>query len=81
MGLFVQHVQKHVRLECFWTLEKVQIEVFPTVPPKGQTDKWKALKLRVKAANVPKWAQRSQGSTWESGGVIKGGGRKASDGI
>jgi hypothetical protein len=41
------------------------------VPPQGQRDEWKALKLSVKAANVPKWAQHSQESIWESGGKWK----------
>jgi hypothetical protein len=40
------------------------------VPSEEQTDKWKALEPRVKAANVPKWAQRSQESIWESGGEM-----------
>jgi hypothetical protein len=35
------------------------------VPPEGQTEKRK--EPRVKAANVPKWAQRSQEIVWESG--------------
>jgi hypothetical protein len=43
------------------------------MPPDGQTDKWKALKHRVKAANVPKWAQSSQESIWESGGEVRHG--------
>jgi hypothetical protein len=38
------------------------------VPSAGQTDKWKALKPRFKAVNVPTWAQLSQESIWESGG-------------
>jgi hypothetical protein len=46
---------KVVRLECSWALWKEQNEAFPTVPPSGQTDKWKALKPRVKAENVPKY--------------------------
>jgi hypothetical protein len=37
----------------------------------GQTDKWKALKPRVKAANVPNWAQGSLESMWESGGEVR----------
>jgi hypothetical protein len=36
-------------------------------------DKWRALKPRVKAANVPKWAQRSQESIWESGEEVRDG--------
>jgi hypothetical protein len=40
------------------------------VLPEGQTDKWKALKPHVKAANMPKWAQCSQESIWESGGEV-----------
>jgi hypothetical protein len=50
--------------------------VFPAVPPAGQTDKWKALKPHVKAVNVPKWAQRSQESIWESGGEVRDGAGK-----
>jgi hypothetical protein len=40
------------------------------VPRELLTEVWKALELRVKAANVPKheWAQQSQRSTWEFGG-------------
>jgi hypothetical protein len=65
MSLYTEHVQRYgkvVRLECSWALWKEQNEAFPTVPPAGQTDKWKALKPRVKAENVPKWAQCSQES-------------------
>jgi hypothetical protein len=61
---------------CFGALWKVQNEAFPTVPPAGQTDKWKALKLRVKAVNAPKWAQHSQASKWESGGEVRDGAGK-----
>jgi hypothetical protein len=50
----MQQYGKVVRLECSWALWKEQNEAFPTVPPAGQTDKWKALKPRVKAENVPK---------------------------
>jgi hypothetical protein len=49
---------------------KIQNKVIRTVPPEGQTDKWKALKPHVKAANVPKWAQRSQEGIWEFGGEM-----------
>jgi hypothetical protein len=64
-------------LECIWALGKVQDEAFPTVPPEGHTDKWKALIPHVKAANVLKWAQCSQESRWESGGkVIDGVGKR-----
>jgi hypothetical protein len=63
----MQQKVKVVRLERFWALWNVQNEAFPTVPPEGQTDKWKAVQPRVEAANMPKWAQRSQGSTWKSG--------------
>jgi hypothetical protein len=35
-----------------------------------------ALNHRVKAANVPKWAQRSQESIWESGGEVGDGAGK-----
>jgi hypothetical protein len=47
--------KKNVRLECFWALWKVQNKAIPTVPPDGQTDKWKALEPCVKAANVQKY--------------------------
>jgi hypothetical protein len=49
---------------------------FPTVLPAGQTDKSKALKPRAKAAHVPKWAQCSQESIWESGGKVRDGAGK-----
>jgi hypothetical protein len=49
---------------------------FPTVPPSGQTNKWKALKARVKAENVPKWAQPSQENKWESGWEVRDGAGK-----
>jgi hypothetical protein len=57
----------------FW---KEWNETFPTVPPAGQTDKWKVLKARVKAENVPKWAQPSQESMWESGWEVRDGAGK-----
>jgi hypothetical protein len=59
--------KKKGRLGCFWALWKVQSKVVPAVPPERQTDKYKALKPRVKAA---KRAQRSQESIWESGGKV-----------
>jgi hypothetical protein len=46
------------------------------VPPEELREKWKALKPRVKAANVPKWAQRSQESIWESGEEVGDGAGK-----
>jgi hypothetical protein len=79
MSLYTEHVQqkvKVVRLEHFWALGKEQNEAFPTVSPAGQTDKWKALKPRVKAVNVPKWAQRNQESIQESGGEVRNGAGK-----
>jgi hypothetical protein len=79
MSLYTLHVQqkvKVVRLERFWALWKEPNEAFPTVPPAGQTNKWKVLKALVKAANVPKWAQRSQESIWESGGEVRDGAGK-----
>jgi hypothetical protein len=79
MSLYTEHVQqkvKVVRLERVWALWKEQSEAFPTVPPTGQMDKWKALKPRVKAVNVPKWAQRSQESIWESGWEVRDGAGK-----
>jgi hypothetical protein len=47
------------QIGAFWALWKEQNEPFQTVPPAGQTDKWKALKPRVKEVNGPKfkWAQ------------------------
>jgi hypothetical protein len=60
----MQQKVKVVRLERFWALWKEQNEAFPTVPPARQTGQWKALKPRVKAANVPKWAQFSQEIMW-----------------
>jgi hypothetical protein len=63
-------------MERSWALTKKQNEAFPTVPPAGQTDMWKALKPRVKAENVPKWAQRSQESIWESGWEARDGAGK-----
>jgi hypothetical protein len=50
-------------------------EAIPTVPPEGQAEEWKALKLIIKAANVPKWAQRSQESIWEFGKNGNGAGK------
>jgi hypothetical protein len=47
----------------------VQNEAMPTVP-EGQTEEWKALKPRVKAARVPKWVQRSQESIWQPWGEV-----------
>jgi hypothetical protein len=76
----MQQYVKVVRLERSWALWKEQNEAFPMVPPAGQADKLKALKPRVKAENVPKWAQRSQ----EHMGIWVGSkrwGRKASDGM
>jgi hypothetical protein len=70
MSLYTPHMQQYVkvvRLERSCTLWKEQNEAFTTVPPAGQTDKWKELKPRVKAANMPKWAQHSQECIWESG--------------
>jgi hypothetical protein len=72
----MQKKQAKVRLECFWTLWKVQNEAIPTVPSEGQTDKWKALKPRAKAANVPIWAQRIQESIQKSGGEVEDGAGK-----
>jgi hypothetical protein len=78
----MQQYEKVVRVECCWALQlwKEQNEAFPTVPPAGQTDKWKAFKPRVidtvKAKNVPKWAQRSQESIWKSGGEVRDGAEK-----
>jgi hypothetical protein len=67
--------RKRFRLECFWALWRVQTEVIPTVP-REQTDECKALKLSVKAANAPKWAQPSQVSIRELGGTMEDGAGK-----
>jgi hypothetical protein len=50
--------------------------VIPKVPPEGQTEKWKALKPRVGAANELKRAQRSQESMWELWGEVGDGAGK-----
>jgi hypothetical protein len=55
---------------------KIQNGAIPTEPLGGPTKKWEALKRRVKAANVPKRAQRSQESIWESGGGVGDGAGK-----
>jgi hypothetical protein len=81
MSLYNEHMQQKVnvfRLECFWALWKEQNEVFPTVPPAGQTNKWKGIKPRVKAVNVPKWAQSNQERYGNLGGGVRDG---ASDGM
>jgi hypothetical protein len=69
---------KNVRLEYFWALWKVQNVAIPAAgaPPEGPPEKWKAIKPRFKAANVPKWAQRSQDSIWESWGEVGDGAGK-----
>jgi hypothetical protein len=79
MSLYTEHVQQYVkvvRLERSCALWKEQNEAFPMVPLARQTNKWKALKPRAKAANVPNWAQRSQESRWESGGEVRDGAGK-----
>jgi hypothetical protein len=70
MSLYAEHEERS------WALQKEYNEAFPTVPPAGQTDKWKALKPRAKATNVPKWTQCSQESMWESGGEVRDGAGK-----
>jgi hypothetical protein len=60
------------KLPCSKNLEKTN-GTFPTVPPAGQTNKWKVLKPRVKAENVPKWAQPSQENIWESEWEVRDG--------
>jgi hypothetical protein len=59
---------------------ELQSEAFPKVPLEEQTNKWKVLKTRAKAANVIKWAQCSQDSMrfW---GESERWGRKANDGM
>jgi hypothetical protein len=71
--LLMQHFGKVFRLECSWALWKEENEALPTVPSSGQTYKWKALKPRVKAENVPRCAQRRQESIWESGWEVRDG--------
>jgi hypothetical protein len=57
-------------LTCSKKCKMSDWSAIPTVLPERQTDKWKALKYRVKAANVPTWAQRTQESIWESWGEV-----------
>jgi hypothetical protein len=59
-----------VRLQRFWALWKIKNQAIPQVPLEGQAGKWKAFKPRVKAANGPELAQRSQESILESGGEV-----------
>jgi hypothetical protein len=70
MSLYTEHEERS------WAPYKEYNEAFPTVPPAGQTDKWKALKPGAKATNVPKWAQCSQENMWESGGEVRDGAGK-----
>jgi hypothetical protein len=67
---------ENVIFGCFWALWKVQNEAIPTVPPGGQTQEWKALKLSVKAANVPQWPQSSQENIWLLGDAMGDGAEK-----
>jgi hypothetical protein len=46
----------------------VQNEAIAMKPPERQQEEWEALILSIEAANVPKWAQRSQESIWKLGG-------------
>jgi hypothetical protein len=55
-------IKKKSDWSVFWALWKVQNKAIPTVPPEGKTEEWKALNPRVKAANVPNWAQQNQES-------------------
>jgi hypothetical protein len=57
-------------LTCIKKCKMSDWSAIPTVLPERQTDKWKALRSRVKAANVPTWAQRTQESIWESWGEV-----------
>jgi hypothetical protein len=59
---------KKKQIGVLWALWKVQNEAIPKIPLEGHKEEWKALKPRVKAANEPKWAQRSLESIWEYGG-------------
>jgi hypothetical protein len=54
----------------FWALWKVQNETITAIAPQEQTEEWKPLKISVKAANLPQWAQRSQQNTPELGGKM-----------
>jgi hypothetical protein len=63
---------KKVR-EVFWDLWKAQIQAILMVPREGQPEEWKAFKLGVKAARVPKRAPRRQDSIWELGGTMRNG--------
>jgi hypothetical protein len=67
---------RFVRLNYFWALLKVQNEAIPRVPPKRQTEEWKALKRSAKAASAPKCARCSLESTWNSGGEMGDGAGK-----
>jgi hypothetical protein len=69
-------VHKNPDWSAFGLCGKYRMLAIPTVPPEGQTEKWKALKPRVKAENVPIWAQRSQESIWEFGGKVGDGAGK-----
>jgi hypothetical protein len=46
----MQPNKQKLRLKCFQALWYVKNKAIPTVPPEGQTEKWKALQLGVKAA-------------------------------
>jgi hypothetical protein len=63
-------------IEYSWGTELILLPVLSMSLYTEQTDKWKALKPRVKAVNVPKWAQRSQESIWEYGGEVRDGAGK-----
>jgi hypothetical protein len=54
----------------------VQDTAAPRGSPLDQPEKVEALKLGVKAANVPEWAQRNEESIWESGGTLGDGAEK-----
>jgi hypothetical protein len=58
------------QIGVLWALWKLQNVAIPTVPAE-QTEMWKALIHRFKAANVPKWAKRRQESIWESEGGVR----------
>jgi hypothetical protein len=47
------HAKSTRYIGVLWALWKVQNKAILTVPPEGQTGKWKALNPGVKAANVP----------------------------
>jgi hypothetical protein len=67
------------RLERFWAEEKFKTgacTAIPRVPPFGQEDEWKPLKLGVKVANMPEWPQFNQECMWALWGTMTDGSGK-----